>query len=843
PDLPQARRRPTGPVRFTRREHRVAAGRWADLKKRAAAASLTPTGLLVAVFAEVLRTWSTSDRFTINLPLFNRLPLHPDIDQVIGDFTTTSLLAVEKADGVFEQRAKAVQRQMWRDLEHRHFNGVRVMRELATRSGSPARAAFPIVVTSLLGQPPRHLHTALGEAVYTSTQTPQVTLDFQVSEAAGELRMSWDSIDEAFPPGLIADMFSAYVGLLDRLAEDADAWHAPRFDLVPEHQMAVRRAVNATAAPVPDRLLHQAVAEHAAARPEHPAIVDHRVRLDYAEFSRRVNQVGRRLRELGARPNTLVAVVAEKGWQQVVAAHGVLAAGAAYLPIDPGVPAERLRRLLAHGEVSLALTTAAQAGLAWPDGVRTLRVESDFADVDPAPLDLVQRPADLAYVIYTSGSTGEPKGVMVDHRGAMNTIADINGRLGIGPGDRCLAVSGLHFDLSVYDVFGMVAAGGTVVLPRPSDHPDPAHWADLVARERITFWNSVPALLEMVVDLGRPLDSLRTVILAGDFIPVDLPDRLRALAPRTRVIASGGPTETCVWSIINPLGEVDTTLPSIPYGKPMANQRYHILDGRLAHRPTWVPGEIHIASEVGLARGYWRDPELTAAKFFPLPGEEERVYASGDLGRYLPDGSIEILGRTDFQVKINGHRIELGEIEAALTDHPAVEHAVVVVAEPKRLVGHVVAAGVTAEELRAHVAALLPAPMVPEVIKVRDGLPLTGNGKVDRLALAREPVTREQAAAPPQGPVEETVAAVWCELLGVPEVGRQEHFFRLGGDSLSATKIAARLSEMFGVEVPLRLVLTEPTIAGFTAALLADPDRSERVTAVCAALAELVAAE
>ncbi|MCD0447746.1 amino acid adenylation domain-containing protein [Actinocorallia sp. API 0066] len=844
PQLPRA----AGPLpeqpRFTRREFTQPPDRWSVFKARAAALSVTPSGLLLAAFAEVLRTWSADEALTINVPLFDRAPVHPDVERVIGDFTTTSLLAVTETGGAFADRARAVQRRLWADLEHRHFSGVQVMRELATRQGVASRAAFPIVATILLGQPPRHFHTALGEAIHTSTQTPQVTLDMQVAEVDGALRLSWDSVDEVFPPGLLADMFGAFTGLLDLLVDDGSALAREVFDLVPSAQVALVREVNSTAGPHPDWLLHAPVAAYAAAQPDAVAVVSGDVRLSYAELDGRVNRVGRVLRETGAEPGRLVAVVMRKGWEQIVAAHGVLASGAAYLPIDPAVPAERLRHLLADGEVSVVLTQSVlYDGLAWPPGVRVLCVDVDFEDVDPSPLTPVQGPSDLAYVIYTSGSTGVPKGVMVEHRGAANTIADVNARFGIGPGDSCLAVSDLHFDLSVYDVFGMIAAGGTVVVPEHSANPDPERWAELLTAERVTFWNSVPALLELLVGQleGTPdgLPALRTVILAGDWIPVDLPGRLRALAPDVRVIASGGPTETCVWSVINPLdAPVDPSLPSIPYGRPMTNQRYHVVDSRGRTRPVWVPGEMHVASEVGLARGYWRDPERTAAKFVPLPGLEPRAYATGDLGRLLPDGSLEILGRTDFQVKLQGHRIELGEIESALTTHPSVARAVVLAAG-QRLIAFVTGENPDPEALRTHLSDHLPAHMIPATIGVLDALPLTRNGKVDRLALADLAAAAGPArdpGGPPQGPVEEVVALLWGEFLGIDGIGRTDHFFGLGGNSLVATRTVTRLRELFGVELPLRVVFARPTVADVAAALVADPADAARVHAMCEVL-------
>ncbi|HVR98014.1 MAG TPA: amino acid adenylation domain-containing protein, partial [Thermoanaerobaculia bacterium] len=417
---------------------------------------------------------------------------------------------------------------------------------------------------------------------------------------------------------------------------------------------------------------------------------------------RRAARLGHRLRELGARPNRLVAVVMEKGWEQVVAVLGILKSGAAYLPIDATLPRERIWHLLEQGEVEWAVTQPwIDEGLEWPAAVGRLRIEPAEEAGDVAPLSPVQTADDLAYVIFTSGSTGAPKGVMIDHRGALNTIVDVNRRFGVTPEDRVLGLSALNFDLSVYDVFGLLAAGGALVLPEPLALRDPARWRELILAERVTLWNTVPALMEMLVhhasELAEPaaagLAPLRLALLSGDWIPLSLPERIRGLASQAEVVSLGGATEASIWSILFPIGAVDPAWPSIPYGRPMVNQTFHVLDERLEPCPVWVPGQLHI-SGIGLAKGYWRDEEKSRASFFTHPRTGERLYRTGDLGRYLPDGDIELLGREDLQVKVQGHRIELGEIEAALTQCPLVRTAVV--AAPgrergqRRLVAYVV---------------------------------------------------------------------------------------------------------------------------------------------------------
>jgi acyl-coenzyme A synthetase/AMP-(fatty) acid ligase/acyl carrier protein len=437
--------------------------------------------------------------------------------------------------------------------------------------------------------------------------------------------------------------------------------------------------------------------------------------------------------------------------------------------------------------------------------------------------------------------------VMIEHRQAVNTLLDVNRRFGVREDDRVFAVSSLAFDLSVWDVFGTLAAGGTVVLPAPAPQPDPSAWSERMAQCGVTIWNSAPPLLEMLVESQAPLPStLRLALLSGDWIPVPLPDRVRRQVPAARVVSLGGATEGSIWSILYPIGTVEPSWRSIPYGRPMAGQRFHIVDAAGRPAPAGVVGELCIGG-AGVAMGYLGRPELTAERFVPdlfaaEPGR--RLYRTGDLGRFGPDGVIEFLGRRDQQVKVRGYRVELGEIEAALARHPAVREAVVLaLGEPRgdrRLAAFVVLRpealpeSVEPETLRAFVARSLPEPMVPALLEVLESLPLTPNGKVDRRALAERPLTglvQQRAAAyvAPRDAVEERLAGVWRDLLGVEKVGVHDSFFALGGHSLLATRLVAAVREAFGVEVPLRTLFERPALEDL--ALVIAEARVERADA------------
>jgi amino acid adenylation domain-containing protein len=702
---------------FTRRQARLPEERWTAVKRTAQMHGITPSTVLMNAFAEVLRQWSAQPDFTLNLTLFNRPRAHPEIDRVIGDFTTLTMLEVrDDAVASFAGRAGRIQRQLMRDMEHLAYSGVRVQRERSRRLGSGPTAAMPIVFTSALvfGTPdhdPSEGIRFFGEQVHGLTQTPQVWLDHQVSEEDGDLTYNWDSVEGLFPAGMLDDMFAAYNALLDRLARDEDAWSRPgALAALPDWQADERLRANSpepSAGSTPaaaDATLCGLVEAQAARTPDATAVADSAGEHTYGEIVAHGRRLARRLRELGAVPDTLVGVVMDKGWEQVAGVVGVTASGAAYLPIDPQWPEARRADLLAQGAVQIVVTTPTlRDRLAWPPGVRVITFADDeVRAAGDGPLPDSPAPGDLAYVIFTSGSTGRPKGVMIDHRGAVNTVAEINRRFRIGPADRVLALSALSFDLSVYDVFGTLAAGGTVVMPAPDRHHDPSHWTELVRRHGVTVWNSVPALMQAWTDAqvrsdGAADSTLRLALLSGDWIPVSLPDAVRALHPRAEVISLGGATEASIWSVCYPVGDVPPEWSSIPYGKPLRGQTLHVLDDRFRPRPVWTTGEIFIGG-IGVARGYWADPERTAERFVTNPATGERLYRTGDLGRYLPGGDIEFLGREDHQVKINGYRIELGEINAALERRPDVGESVVTVrAEPRtgrrQLVAYVVPSG------------------------------------------------------------------------------------------------------------------------------------------------------
>ncbi|MCG7211878.1 non-ribosomal peptide synthetase [Paenibacillus mucilaginosus] len=595
---------------------------------------------------------------------------------------------------------------------------------------------------------------------------------------------------------------------------------------------------NDTARAFPEeRLIHHGFEEQARLRPDHPAVVTDSGTLTYAQLDERAGRLARRLRSAGVGPDSYVGLLLNRSDRLIVAMLGIAKAGGAYVPMEASYPAARIERILttlgaAHLVSESALSPLwEQLPSACPQLANILCVDQD-ADAAEAEERAsaaeagvpAAGPHDPAYAIFTSGSTGVPKGVIVHHRSVSNLIDWVNRTTGMGPEDRVLFVTSPTFDLSVYDVFGLLTAGGTIRLVEAEDIRRPERLLELLRDEPVTCWNSAPAALQQLAPLieshPQPVSvSLRHVLLSGDWIPLKLPGVLQRAFPGVRVLAMGGATEATVWSNVFEVGEVDPNWASIPYGRPIQNARYYILDSGLAPCPIGVPGELFIGGEC-LAAGY-DDPALTAARFLPdpySPREGGRMYRTGDRARWMADGNIEFLGRIDHQVKIRGYRIEPGEIQAQLAKHPAVKEVVVIDRQDAGGEKYLCAYLVTEEELtvgrlREFLGASLPEYMIPAHFVRLPAMPVTANGKLDRRSLP-EPdgsIGSGTAYVAPRNETEAKLAEIWREVLQ-REVGVQDHFIELGGHSIKATALIARIHKIMGVSLPIRSVFQLGTV-------------------------------
>lgn len=688
PNLPDAPELPTLPVAnlkdtFGRKSLRLNKETWERLKATSKKLGLTPTIPILIAYSDVLAKWSRNKNFCINMTVLNRLPLHENVMGIIGDFTSLDLLEMDNSPSKnFVERARAVNARLFEDLDNRLFSGVEVMRTFA-KSRKKSGLSMPIVYTSAIGL--ADSGTPLrGEFIGGISQTPQTFIDCQVMDGDFGLQVNWDFREGVFPEGVLEAMFEAFERRLKTLAEKNFSWEKMPAVSLPEFCTVEQNAANATQKSWNIRMLQSDFLKSVQRTPEKIAIDDGKVKFTFAELHNRSKVLAQKLIDCGVKPQDLVPVLMEKSAWQIVSVFGILFAGAVYVPIAAAKAKGRAEKIIQKSGAKVAVGISSDEKILEPE-LTTIAV--DALGADGAAIDQTQfpkrTPDDIAYIIYTSGSTGEPKGVVISHKGAMNTIDDINQRFGVSEKDSAFGLSQLNFDLSVYDIFGVLGAGGTLIFPATEDYMNPEAWETLVCEKNITVWNSVPALMRILLDFAEKSPRklpLKNVFLSGDWIPLDMPDRIQKIS-EARVVCLGGATEASIWSnfhVYNPANNLNI----LPYGKPLANQTMHILDANREFCPTMVTGQIALGGD-GVALGYYNDDERTAKQFVTLH-TGERVYLTGDLGRYLPGGEIEFLGREDTQVKIRGHRIELGEIENVLKECSNIAEAVAVVSEDKR---------------------------------------------------------------------------------------------------------------------------------------------------------------
>lgn len=596
---------------------------------------------------------------------------------------------------------------------------------------------------------------------------------------------------------------------------------------------------NPSASPYPDDVcIHQLFEDQVKRTPDRIALTFENQHLTYTQLNASANQVASYLRARGVGPEVRVAICMERCLEMVVALIGILKAGGAYLPLDPAYPKERLAFTLEDARARVVLTKEALRERVPEQAARVICLDTAWASIGGEPKDdrpSVATAGNLAYVIYTSGSTGQPKGVMVEHRGLSNTILALAQALAIIPSDSTLLKTPITFDAAGREIFPTLLAGAHLIIAPPNAHRDTRYIAEMIRDQGVSILHCVPSFLRLLVaePAFAEAGALGAVMCGGEALT---PDVVAEFGKRSaaKLYNVYGPTETIIDSAywLCDTGSDDLT---VAIGRPIPNARIYILDAALHLLPIGVAGDLYIGG-ASLARGYLNLPGLTAEKFLPDPFSNEpgaRLYHTGDLACYLPDGNIRYLGRADHQVKLRGFRIELGEIEAALTRHPSVLQAIVTVHHSSRREGQLLAYVVaqprcepTPVDLRAFLKNQLPEHMVPALFLMLDGLPLTSNGKVDRHALPAPGENRPELAKAYVGsrtPTEELLVDIWSQVLGIERVGIHDDFFELGGHSLLATQVVSRIRETFQVEMPLRRLFETPTVAGLAEGLELSP--------------------
>jgi amino acid adenylation domain-containing protein/non-ribosomal peptide synthase protein (TIGR01720 family) len=827
---------------------------------------------LLAAWDALLHRYTGEDDLLVGTPI--QVRSRPETEALIGCFTNTVVVrASAEGNPTFREMLRRVRDAALGAFAHGEVPFEKLVDELHPERDPGQNPLFQVMFVVHPGTSAAEMRLGDVAVVPVPTDTGRSRLSILLGMTDGDdgltgvLEYSLDLFDHA----AVERMLGHFRSLLEAALADPDA---RLLELPLLSEMETRRVVhewNATDGDYPRGVcIHQMFEARAAARPDAVAVVCGERALSYGEVEREANRLARRLRGLGVGPGVYVGVHLERSEAMVPTLLGILKAGGVYVPVEIGHPPARMAAVLGSLRAACVVTQTAHAGLvaalsrevpslrdlvcvdrggapALPPGAPVRVWTREETDALPdAPVDSGVGADDLAYVIFTSGSTGAPKGVMVRHAPAVNLIDWVNGTFGVGPADRVLFVTSLSFDLSVYDVFGLLAAGGSVRVATADEARDPERLVRVLAEEPVTFWDSAPAALQQLVPFfgAEEPAALRLVFLSGDWIPVALPDQVRRRFAGAEVVSLGGATEATVWSNFHRVRAVDPDWTSIPYGRPMRNARYYVLDERMAPAPTGVAGDLYIGGEV-LAEGYAAAPELTAVKFVPDPfggAPGARIYRTGDRARFWWDGTMEFLGRLDAQVKVRGFRIELGEIETALAGHPALRDVVVAAREDeprvKRLVAYVVPAAdeeaPSAADLRAYLRERLPEYMVPSAFVALEGFPVTPNGKLDRRALPAPQQDRpelEHGYEAPRTATERALAEIWEATLRVERVGVHDNFFELGGDSILSIQVVARAAAA-GMKISPQLVFRNQTVAELAmAAEAAEAPRAEDASA------------
>jgi amino acid adenylation domain-containing protein len=836
PTLPtRARPAQTGSASpLTRFSSTVSRARWDRFKRACAAQGASQDMAVLTLFSELLGTWSETPSFSLVIMYFNRLELQERVDELVGNFATTTLASFETCSGnagsVTLQRNRAG---FFRDLEHNLFTGVEVLQELSKLHGSNVLIPFSFASGLNLFDGDGGAGSWEPFVRRVHLQVPQIVLDHQIYEDRdGQLVVIWDVLEEHFASGVPAAMFEAYSALLERACDDDDFWQQPLLVALPAGQRERRRVVNATERALPQRWLHEGFLDSVRHHPARTAMVGDGVSFTYAQLDRVTTSLASFIRrQVGLEGvERRIAFTFARRWQQIVAAISILKLGCCYVPLVAGLPRERLKQIAANASLDLLLASE-DLDLPCPFAKVQFELLADCPEATEV-LDFARSSGASAYVIYTSGSTGVPKGVDISHAGAVNTIEDINRMLSASEEDAVLCLSSIGFDLSVYDVFGLLAVGGKLVLPDTGRELDAAHVLRLLSQHQVTIWNTVPEYMKIMAEhassRGGGAHAIKNVLLSGDWIPLDLPDRIRQVFRPENIYSLGGATEASIWSIYHRIEAVDPAWRSIPYGKPLANQTWRVLSAAMQDCPDHVVGNLYIGGR-GVAKGYLNDSERTAAAFVRLPGSDETLYRTGDKGCYLPDGSIELIGRDDNQVKINGIRIELGDIEAALQAHPHVKRAIVVAHGErftgKQLCAFVVGQAIEQEELERHLSQRLPQQMCPRQFTFLDELPLSSNGKVDRGELQRRAggsLANARPTVAPRGALEQELFQIYADVLGHSAFGVTHSFLGIGGTSFLAVRVLSRVRARYGRDVSLPSFLAQPSVEQL-AKLVAEP--------------------
>lgn len=781
---------------FSRKQVDYGEGSLARMKEVATRHGVTISAILCTAYAMVLKRWSVTNNFTINIASYNRYDFNEQVDELVGDFTSVLLLPVDYENDIqFWDKVKLVQQNIFEAIQNRAYDGVSVIGDILAKSGEYAKALFPVVFTCLITDEDIDM-SFFGKEVFGSNQTPQVYLDYQARSQNGRFIVVWDYVDELLDKTMINEMSECHTSILKQILMDTDVV------MQDEYYLDAWKDYNETFVGYEMEPIVYTLQRAAKRYADKEAVILGNQSITYHELNKKANRISDYLRRQGIGRGDYVGVITERKIETVINLLGVLKSGAAYVPIDYKYPEERIKYIIENSNCKVVLRCD------------IILLKGIYSEEDP---DVCYNLQDIMYIIYTSGSTGMPKGVVITQEAALNTMIDINERFRISDCDRVIGISSFCFDLSVYDVFGTLMTGATLVMI--NDQRDISEIIQTVVDKKITVWNSVPAIMNITANtFENKFEALRVVMLSGDWIPVNLPERIRCMAPNAEIYSLGGATEGAIWSIYYPIYEVKSEWTSIPYGMPLANQTMYIINEDMDICPAGVQGEICIGG-IGVAKGYCNDEERTSHSFINHP-KLGYLYRTGDYGRFDREGYIVFLGRKDFQVKINGYRVELGEIEKCLRKVDGIVDAAV--SYDKEAGRKLIAFVTTNKELNEdaiiqEISKYLTTYMIPQKVYIVPELILSANSKVDIKAMMQLNVISDDEENiidqfEPANESEMIILNIIKQESKNEAVDLNSRLLNIGIDSVVLIGIITKLNKKFGIKLNIEDVFSMKNI-------------------------------
>lgn len=793
--------------KFVRRSAVLSEEEYKSLVAKSGSQGLTVASVLLELFSEVLASRSSNKHFGIMLTTFRRENIHSDVNKIIGDFTNLMLTEINIDNSGVINNAKKIQSTIQHDYTHGLYSAIDFVKYINSIHGK--QTIYPVVFTSAIG---------VGNAgniftqgiVSSASSTPQVFIDHQIYENAdGGITLSWDTADYVFMPNVIDDMFEVYVNLVKKLCSKEFSDFSID-ELRSKRDIAIQSKSNSTEKNIPECDMLTDFENICHKYPNKKAIICDDDSMTYGELLNFVKKTAGYICNKGLKKGFLAVVDMKKSCEQIGIIAGILYAGGIYIPVPYGQPVERTMNIIKKAQCDIIFRDEISDDLnnfvqITTEDVKKYSELAEKADISPK---------DSAYIIYTSGSTGEPKGVRISHDSAMNTIIDVIERYSIDNNDVIFGVSSVSFDLSVFDIFASINTGATLVIPSERKRTDPVFWHEYTEKYNVTIWNSVPSIMELYCDYmqqsGLTNNTIRRIILSGDWISVTLPEKIKSIFIKSHLTSMGGATEASIWSNYYECDTFNSSSRSVPYGYPLSNQSFYILDEYGKPCPQWVEGKLFIGGR-GLAEGYHNAKELTEKAFIKSEIVGKRIYDTGDYGRYIEDGIIEFLGRKDQQVKINGYRIELGEICTAFRK-TGISGEIQVIPVDDENGGRMLSAFIKRESnvpdentqtIKESLGKLLPAYFIPETFIYVDSFPLTANGKLDRKKLADILKDYSNISQKEDFVSDDELLNVIRNALKRNDISYSDKFDSIGVSSMEIIRLANKLEQKFSLRPPI----------------------------------------